>query len=74
MHTSHRKNTYGMRKASSLPEETRVAGPVYAGVTTRYHDAQSLKTEGLFKPTRHADDADILQQADRLFEMYIRMD
>lgn len=71
MHASHRRNTYDMRKASSLPEETRVAGPVDAGVTTRYHDAQS---EGLFKPTNHADDADILQQADRLFEMYIRMD
>ena len=82
MHTSHRRNAHGKRKA--LPKETLgFASP--DAVITRSHSfagtkcsewtlavIEPFKTEG--SDEKLPDDADILQQADRLFEMYIRME
>jgi hypothetical protein len=79
-HTSHRRNAHGKRKV--LPKETLcLASPdavitrshSFAGVETAAKRTAPFKTEGSDEklPT---DDADILQQADRLFEMYIRME
>ena len=78
MHTSHRRDTYGKRTA--LPKETLcLASP--EAVITRSHSLADVETAAKwraaidsFKTEGSADDADILEQADRLFEMYIRME
>jgi hypothetical protein len=79
MHTSHRRNAHGKRKA--LPKEMLcLASP--DAVITRSHSFADVETAAkcsewtaVIDPTEDsADDADILEQADRLFEMYIRME
>ena len=80
LHTSHRKNAHGKRK--DLPKETIcLASPdaimtrshAFTGVECSEWTLAVIATEGSDEklPT---DDAEILQQADRLFEMYIRME
>ena len=78
LHASHRKNRSGKRR-KALPKETLFVPDVMTRSVTTYQDAHSfpgvaMEIEDLFKTAKHAHDADILQQADRLFEMYIRME
>ena len=88
MNASHRRNAHGKRKA--LPKETLcLASPdavmtrshSFAGAETAAKcsewilaDIDPFKTEGSDEKLPSTDDGDILRQADRLFEMYIRMD
>lgn len=80
IHTFHRRNAYGKRK--DLPKETLCLTSPDAAITRSYSFAgvaecsewtsAVIETEG--SDEKLPDDADILQQADRLFEMYIRIE
>lgn len=83
MHTSHRRNAHGKRKA--LPTETLCLASPDAVITKNHEFADvecsewtvavidPFKTEGSDEKLP-IDDAEILQQADQLFEMYIMME
>ena len=89
MHTSHRRNAHDRRKAlpkKSLclasTDAVIAENRSFAGVETAANRSEwtlaPFKTEGSDGseklPQRPNDNADILQQADRLFEMYITME